>query len=67
MFSMQQILTLFLTLTMELSLASCGAEGTVQPAPETSEPPGQVQETPEPVPAPPSESSDPELEVTEGT
>ena len=39
----------------------------VQPAPETSEPPGQVQETPEPVPVPPSESSDPELEVTEGT
>ena len=67
MFSMQQILTLFLTLTMELSLASCGAEGTVQPAPETSEPPAQVQETPESVPAPPSESSEPELEVTEGT
>ena len=64
MFSIQQILTLFLTLTMELSLASCGAEGTVQPAPETSEPPAQVQETPEPAPPP---SPEPELEVTQGT
>ena len=64
MFSIQQILTLFLTLTMELSLASCGAEGTVQPAPETPEPPAQVQETPEPAPDP---SSEPELEVTPGT
>ena len=36
MFSIQQILTLFLTLTMELSLAACGAEGTVQPAPENT-------------------------------
>ncbi len=64
MFSIQQILTLFLTLTMELSLASCGAEGTVQPAPETPEPPAQVQETPGPAPDP---SSEPELEVTPGT
>ena len=64
MFSIQQILTLFLTLTMELSLASCGAEGTVQPAPETPEPPAQVQETPEPAPNP---SPEPELEVTPGT
>ena len=64
MFSIQQILTLFLTLTMELSLASCGAEGTVQLAPETLEPPAQVQETPEPAPDP---SSEPELEVTPGT
>lgn len=64
MFSIQQILTLFLTLTMELSLASCGAEGTVQPAPETPEPPSQAQETPEPAPDP---SPEPELEVTEGT
>ena len=64
MFSIQQILTLFLTLTMELSLASCGAEGTVQPAPEKLEPPAQVQETPEPAPDP---SSEPELEVTPGT
>ena len=64
MFSIQQILTLFLTLTMELSLASCGAEGTVQPAPETPEPPAQVQETPEPAPDP---SPEPELEVTPGT
>ena len=64
MFSIQQILTLFLTLTMELSLASCGAEGTVQPTPETLEPPAQVQETPEPAPDP---SSEPELEVTPGT
>ena len=64
MFSSQQILTLFLMLTMELSLASCGAEGTTQPTPEMPEPPAQVQETPEPVPVP---SPEPELEVTEGT
>ena len=64
MFSIQQILTLFLTLTMELSLASCGAEGTVQPAPETLEPPAQVQETPGPAPDP---SPEPELEITQGT
>ena len=64
MFSIQQILTLFLTLTMELSLASCGAEGTVQPAPETPEPPAQVQETPGPAPDP---SPEPELEITQGT
>ena len=64
MFSIQQILTLFLTLTMELSLAACGAEGTVQPALETPEPPAQVQETPEPAPDP---SPEPELEVTPGT
>ena len=63
MFSIQQILTLFLTLTMELSLAACGAEGTVQPALETPEPPAQVQETPEPAPDP---SPEPELEVTQG-
>lgn len=61
MFSIQQILTLFLTLTMELSLAACGAEGTVQPALETPEPPAQVQETPEPAPDP---SPEPESEVT---
>lgn len=64
MFSGQQILSLFLILTMELSLASCGAEGTTQPTPEMPEPPTQVQETPEPAPAP---SPEPELEVTEGT
>ena len=64
MFSGQQILSLFLILTMELSFASCGAEGTTQPTPEMPEPPTQVQETPEPAPAP---SPEPELEVTEGT
>ena len=64
MFSGQQIPSLFLILTMELSLASCGAEGTTQPTPEMPEPPTQVQETPEPAPAP---SPEPELEVTEGT
>lgn len=64
MFSGQQILTLFLILTMELSLASCGAEGTTQPTPEMPEPPTRVQKTPEPAPAP---SPEPELEVTEGT
>lgn len=64
MFSIQQILTLFLMLTMELSLAACGAEGTVQPAPETPEPPAQVQETTEPAPDP---SPEPEPEVTQGT
>ena len=64
MFSIQQIFTLFLTLTMELSLTACGAEGTVQSTPETPEPPAQVQETPEPAPDP---SPEPELEVTQGT
>lgn len=64
MFSIQQILTLFLTLTMELSLTGCGAEGTAQPAPETPEPPAQVQETPGPAPDP---SPEPELEITQGT
>ena len=67
MFSLQQILTLFLTLTMELSLTSCGTEATVQPVPETPESPAQVQEVPEPLPDPSSESSSPALEVTEGT
>lgn len=64
MLSMQQILVFFLTLTMGLSLASCGAESTTQPTPEMPEPPAQVQETPEPAPVP---SPEPELEVTEGT
>ena len=64
MFSIQQILTLFLTLTMELNLASCGAEGTVQPAPEVPEPPAQVQAPAYPTPVP---SPEPELEVTLGT
>ena len=64
MFSIQQIFTLFLTLTMELSLTACGAEGTVHSTPETPEPPAQVQETPEPAPDP---SPEPELEVTQGT
>lgn len=59
----QQLLTLFLILTMELSLASCGAEGTTQPTPEMPEPPAQMQETPEPAPVP---SPEPELEVAEG-
>lgn len=63
MFSIQQILTLFLMLTMELSLASCGAEGVAQPILEMPEPPAQVQKTPEPVSVP---SPEPELEVTEG-
>lgn len=67
MFSVQQILTLFLTLTMELGLTACGAEAVVQPAPETSEPPAQVQETPEATPDTPPESSELELKVTDGT
>ena len=67
MFSVQQILTLFLTLTMELGLTACGAEAVVQPAPETSEPPAQVQETPEATPDTPPESSELELKVTGGT
>ena len=60
MISIQQILALFLTLTMELSLAACGTEAAVQPDPETS---SQVQETPEALDMPPAE----ELAVTEGT
>lgn len=62
MFSIQQILTFFLALTMELSLTACGREAAVQPAPE---PPAQAQETPAQGPSP--GASEPELEVTEGT
>ena len=61
MFSIQQILTFFLALTMELSLSACGREAAVQPAPE---PPAQAQETPAQGPSP--GASEPELEVTEG-
>ncbi len=61
MFSIQQILILFLTLTMELSLTACGTEAAVQPAPETSAPPSQVQEMPD------ASAEGSELEVTEGT
>ena len=67
MFSIPSILTVFLALTMELSLAACGAEAAVEPAPETPRPPVQVQETPESAPDASSESVKPELEVTEGT
>lgn len=62
MFSIQQILTFFLALTMELSLTACGREAAVQPAPEPS---AQVQETPAQGPSP--GTSEPELEVTEET
>ena len=62
MFSIQQILTFFLALTMELSLTACGREAAVQPAPE---PPAQAQETPAQGPSP--GASEPEPEVTEGT
>lgn len=65
MFSIQQIFTLLLTLTVELGLTACGTEAAVRPAPETPEPPAQVQVSPEPVPGQPAESSEPE--VTEGT
>lgn len=61
MFSIQQILALFLTMTMELNLTACG-EGATQPNSEIPEFPAQVQETPESVPV-----SSSELEVTEGT
>ena len=61
MFSIQQILTFFLALTMELSLSACGREAAVQPAPE---PPAQAQETPAQGPSP--GASEPESEVTEG-
>ena len=67
MFSIQLLLTLFLTLAMELGLTACGAEAAVQPSPETPEPPAQVQETPEPAPDPAPEPPEPGLEVTEGT
>ena len=61
MFSIQQILTFFLALTMELSLTACGREAAVQPAPE---PPAQAQETPARGSSP--GASEPESEVTEG-
>lgn len=67
MFSIQQILTVFLMLAMDLSLAACGTEAAVQPTPEIPEPPAQVQESPESVTDPSSESSEPGLEVTGGT
>ena len=67
MFSIQLLLTLFLTLAMELGLTACGAEAAVQPSPETPEPPAKVQETPEPAPDPAPEPPEPGLEVTEGT
>lgn len=67
MLPIQQILTFFLTLTMELSLTACGVQAAVQSTPEVSEPPAQMQETPESAPNSPSESLEPELEVTEGT
>ena len=43
MFSIQQILSLFLTLTMELGLAACGTEVAAQP--ENPAPPAQAQKT----------------------
>ena len=52
---------------MELSLTACGVQAAVQPTLEVSEPPAQMQETPESAPNSPSESLEPELEVTEGT
>ena len=61
MFSIQQILTFFLALTMEMSLTACGREAAVQSAPE---PPAQAQETPAQGPSP--GASEPESEVTEG-
>ena len=61
MFSIQQILTFFLALTMELSLTACGREAAVQPAPE---PPAQAQETPARGSFP--GASEPEPEVKEG-
>ena len=67
MFSVQQILMLFLTLTLELNLTACGADAPVRPAPDTPSPPAQVQETPESASDPAPESPEPGLEVTEGT
>ena len=67
MLPIQQILTFFLTLAMELSLTACGVQAAVRSTPEVSEPPAQMQETPESAPNSPSESLEPELEVTEGT
>ena len=65
MISIQPILTLFLTLTMELNLAACGSEAAAQSASETPPPPAQAQEMPEL--APPPASSQAELKVTQGT
>ena len=62
MFSLQRVLTVFLTLAMELNLAACGTAPAVQPPPEDPAPPAPVQEAP-----PPPHTSAPELEVTEGT
>ena len=67
MLSVQQILMLFLTLTLELNLTACGADAPVRPAPDTPSPPAQVQETPESASDPAPESPASGLEVTEGT
>ena len=64
MFSIQQIISLFLMLSMELGIAGCGANAKLQQSAGTSVPPANIQDTQEP-------SSDtspkPEGEVTEGT
>ena len=67
MFSVQQILMLFLTLTLELHLTACGADAPVRPAPDTPSPPAQVQETPKSASDPAPESPASGLEITEGT
>ena len=58
-----KLLSILLTVTMQLSLSSCGSAESPQPAPENGQPPAQVQETPEE----PASGAAEELSVTAGT
>ena len=63
MFPFQKFLSILLAAAMELGLSACGSAQAIPQAPENSEPPAQVKETPEVPDALPAE----ELAVTEGT
>ena len=64
MFSIQQIISLFLMLSMELGIAGCGANAKLQQSAGTSVPPANIQDTQEPSS---DISPEPEGEVTERT
>ena len=64
MFSIQQIISLFLMLSMELGIAGCGANAKLQQSAGTSVPPANIQDTQEPSS---DTSPEPEGEVAEGT
>ena len=64
MLSIQQIISLFLMLSMELGIAGCGANAKLQQSAGTSVPPANIQDTQEPSS---DTSPEPEGEVAEGT